>query len=62
MSHVLVEWPDPDDGELPVSGAARLRGELARGFRAMGCEGRWCLYQSPGEGGRDVTEMEEARR
>jgi hypothetical protein len=61
-SNVLVEWPDPDDGDLPVSGAARLRDELARGFTAMGCEGRWCLYQSPGEDRSDRREMAEARR
>lgn len=46
-SHVLVEWPDPDDGDPSVSGATRLRRELASGFTLMACEGRWCLYASP---------------
>jgi len=62
-SHVLVEWPDPDDGDAPATGATRLRGELASGFTAEGCDGRWCLYRSPAGGQeRRVTEGEEARR
>jgi hypothetical protein len=59
-THVLVEWPDADDGDRPASGAQRLRGELASGFAPMGCEGRWCLFESPK--GERVSEAEEARR
>jgi hypothetical protein len=51
-THVLVEWPDDDDGDNRLAGAARLRDELADGFLGMGCEGRWCLYRVE----PDVTE------
>jgi hypothetical protein len=59
-SHVLVEWPDEDDGDVRASGAARLRDELADGFAPVGCDGRWCLYRSPAR--RALTETEEALR
>jgi hypothetical protein len=60
-SHVLVEWPDPDDGDVPVTGASRLQEELGSGFTPLACEGRWCLYRSPSPEPRDVTAMAEAR-
>jgi hypothetical protein len=59
VSHVLVEWPDADDGLRRVDAAARLRTELEVGFAARGCEGRHCLYEQTPPG---VTRVEEARR
>jgi hypothetical protein len=59
VSHVLVEWPDPDDGPRRVDAAARLVSELETGFVAKGCEGRHCLYAQTAPG---VTRVEEARR
>jgi hypothetical protein len=55
---VLVEWPDADDGDRRMHGSQRLAGELAYGFRQIGCEGRWCLFEQTPE----VTGPEEALR
>jgi hypothetical protein len=46
---VLVEWPDGDDDEMAIAGAARLHERLQRGFRPVECRSRWCLYQKAPE-------------
>lgn len=65
-SHVLVEWPDVEDGDARVFAAERLRDELDDGFTPMGCDGRWCLFRSPpgsrSSGPHALTEPEEALR
>jgi hypothetical protein len=45
-SSVLVQWPDPDDDEVAIVGAAKVHEELQRGFRPVDCRSRWCLYQA----------------
>ncbi len=61
-SHVLVEWPDDDDGDWRVAAAIRLRQELAAGFAPMGCAGRWCLFAGPGPDVGEVSETRTRRR
>lgn len=61
-SCVLVEWPDADDDEPAIVGAARLHEQLQRAFRPVECRSRWCLYRKDDSSSEPQREASRATR